>query len=235
MEKKLTINPGKAGIVESGGKIYLCRAIHTTVVTPKDKLEDVVEEFVVPVAEPGDVVFFSEKMIACTEGRAYPISEIKPRLAARVLSRFVVRTPYGIGLAMPETMQCAIDEAGLPKILLAAAVGAAGKLIGKKGWFYRVAGEKVAAIDGPCEYTLPPYNRYVVLAPADSGETAKRISRQLGGITVLVVDANDLGCKILGSSDGSVDLELFLKLLKQNPLGQSDQCTPIGIFRPMQV
>ena len=105
MEKKLTINPGKAGIVESGGKIYLCRAIHTTVVTPKDKLEDVVEEFVVPVAEPGDVVFFSEKMIACTEGRAYPISEIKPGLAARVLSRFVVRTPYGIGLAMPETMQ----------------------------------------------------------------------------------------------------------------------------------
>ncbi len=85
MEKKLTINPGKAGIVENGGKIYLCRAIHTTVVTPKDKLEDVVENFVVPVVEPGDVVFLSEKMVACTEGRAYPIDGIKAGLAARVL------------------------------------------------------------------------------------------------------------------------------------------------------
>ena len=114
-------------------------------------------------------------------------------------------------------------------------MGAVGKLFGKKGWFYRVAGEKVAAIDGPCEYTLPPYNHYVVLAPKDSGETARQISRQLGGITVLIVDANDLGCKILGSSDKGADLEMFLHLLKQNPLGQSDQCTPIGIFRPVEM
>lgn len=232
MKSNLIVNPGKKEIVESGGKKFICRAIRTPVVTTHDNLEDIIRNFVSPAAEPGDVVFLSEKMVACTEGRAYPVDEIKAGAAARFLSRFVTRTPYGIGLAMPQTMQCAIYEAGLPKILAAAAVGAVGKFFHQKGWFYRIAGEKVAAIDGPCSYTLPPYNKYVVLAPADSEGTARQVSKWLGGKPVLIVDANDLGCNILGKSDQGLDSELYLNLLRQNPLGQSTQCTPAGIFRP---
>ena len=37
---------------------------------------------------------------------------------------FVRQVPYGIGLRNPYSMQCAIDECGAPRILLAAVVGA---------------------------------------------------------------------------------------------------------------
>lgn len=233
MENRYGVNEGKEKMVESRGKRFECYAVRTTVVTEEDLLEDIIEEFVMPVLYREDIVFISEKMIACTEGRAYPVDEINPGFFATLLSRFVTRSVHGIGLAIPETMQCAIYEAGLPRILLAAFAGGVGRLFSKKGWFYVIAGKKVAAIDGPCSCTLPPYNHYVVLAPEAPERTAKRISRMLGGNTVLIVDANDLGCEILGMSDRLMDVGFYKELLKQNPLGQEAQCTPIGILRPI--
>ncbi len=233
MENNCMINPGKKQFVQSKGKCFSCFAIRTCVVTDADILEDIIEKYVASQVLQGDTVFASEKMIACTEGRAYPIKKIKSGFWARALSRFVKRSPHGIGLAMPETMQCAINEVGLPRILLAAAVSCIGKIFGKSGWFYVVAGEKAAAIDGPCSCTLPPYNEYVVLAPFSPHESARRISSCLGGVRTLVVDANDLGCKILGSSEPDIDVEMYLELLRQNPLGQSSQQTPVGILRPV--
>ncbi|MDL2295026.1 hypothetical protein LJC60_10490, partial [Ruminococcaceae bacterium OttesenSCG-928-D13] len=106
-----------------------------------------------------------------------------------------------------------------------------GKLLGRKGWFYRVTGWRAAAIDGPCHWTIPPYNRYVVLGPSQPRRAAKALSKLLDGATVLVVDLNDFGGRILGASH-PVDEALTLELLAQNPLGQSDQCTPVGILRP---
>lgn len=91
----------------------------------------------------------------------------------------------------------------------------------------------MAAIDGPCSCTLPPYNEYVVLSPMNPRRTAREVSGQLGGKTVLVVDVNDLGCKVLGASCKNVDEEMYATLLKQNPLGQSAQRTPVGILRPV--
>ena len=146
----------------------------------------------------------------------------------------MTRSPYGIGLSIPETMQCAIDECGLFRILLAAAVGGAARLFRKKGWFYRVAGSKAAAIDGPCPYTLPPYNRYVVLGPDRPDEAAQAVSEQMGGILTLVVDCNDLGCEILGCSHRKADRQKYICLLRQNPLGQGDECTPVGVLRPIR-
>ncbi|MDM8535051.1 diaminopimelate decarboxylase, partial [Clostridiaceae bacterium HSG29] len=43
---------------------------------------------------------------------------LKPSKMATFISSFVTRSPYGIGLGMPETMEMAIRECGLPKILL---------------------------------------------------------------------------------------------------------------------
>lgn len=231
-ENRYGINEGKEEYVENGGRRFGCYAIRTTVVSEEDLLEDIIDEFVMPILFREDIVFISEKMIACTEGRAYPVETINAGFFATVLSRFVTRSPYGIGLSMPETMQCAIEEAGLIRILAAAFVGGIGKLFHKKGWFYLVAGKRVAAIDGPCPYTLPPFDRCVVLAPESPERTAKRISRLLGGNTVLIIDANDLGCEILGMSNRLEDAAFYKTLLKQNPLGQGAQCTPVGILRP---
>jgi hypothetical protein len=45
------------------------------------------------------------------------------------------------------------------------------------------------------------------------------------------VDINDLEGQILGTSDKSMDKELYARILKDNPLGKDDQQTPMGVIR----
>ena len=161
------------------------------------------------------------------------MKDIHPRPLARFLSRFVLKTPYGIGLGIPETMEMALRECGTFRILVAAAVSAIGKLFGIRGWFYKVAGEKARSIDGPCDCTLPPYNEYVVLGPADPDKVAAEIYAVLGH-PVLITDINDIGGNILGAAPGSVDRALAVQILRDNPLGQSHEQTPMGIIRPVE-
>ncbi|MBI1862529.1 asparagine synthase (glutamine-hydrolyzing), partial [Candidatus Microgenomates bacterium] len=49
-------------------------------------------------------VVVSEKVVAIAQGRSYFIWDIKPGVLARVLSKHVTRTPFGIGLGSPWTM-----------------------------------------------------------------------------------------------------------------------------------
>jgi len=226
----LCVNPGKSEFVQSSEHNYLCLAIKTKVITDEDSVMDIVADYAMPYLQKGDILFLSEKMVACTQGRAIPISAVRPGVLARLLSKFVTKSKAGYGLAMPETMQCAIDECGHIRILLASAAGMLGKLFGQKGWFYQVAGYRAACIDGPCEYTIAPYNKYIVLAPLAPNLTAANISKTLNGITVLIVDVNDLGVRILGSSE-QIDNDQVISLLRQNPLGQSNESTPMGILR----
>ena len=234
MGERLSVNKGKKSLVRWGNEYYFCFAIKTKVVSRDDRLADIVRTYAQPCVEEGDILFVSEKMVACAQGRAIPLSAIQPGFLARLLSRFVTKSKAGIGLSMPETMQCAIDECGVLRILAAATVGMAGKLIGRKGWFYRVAGYRAACIDGPCDHTIPPYNRYVVPAPLAPDKTATAVSRQLGGITVLIVDVNDIGVEILGKSH-TIDADKVRGLLRQNPLGQSSESTPMGILRSVDI
>ena len=68
-------------------------------------------------------------------------------------------------------------------------IAAIGKLFGIRGLFYRLCGDKARAIDGPCDYTIPPYNNYAVLGPEQPELVAKEISAVLGCATA-VIDAN---------------------------------------------
>ena len=227
------VNPGKNEIVRSNNEKYLCRAIRTKVITGDDSLTEIVTAYAKPHLQKGDILFLSEKMVACTQGRAIPLSEIKPGFIAKFLSRFVTRSKAGIGLAMPETMQCALDECGYAKIMLASVAGMFGKLFRQKGWFYKTAGYRAACIDGPCEFTIPPYNNHVVPAPLEPDYTAANIARMFDGVTVLIVDVNDLGGSIIGSSE-KIDKDRIISLLRQNPLGQSRESTPMGILRKVK-
>ncbi len=59
----------------------------------------------------------------------------------------------------------------------------------------------MAAIDGPCDYTIPPYDRYAILAPSKPKDVAQSLS-DATGMPVAIVDANDLGVSVLGLSAG---------------------------------
>ena len=177
-----------------------------------------------------DMLFISERVVAISQGRAFPIKDIKPSFLAKFLVKFVYKSPYGIGLGSPWTMELAIREAGAFRILLGVAASALTKPFGIKGVFYRVVGKNVNAIDGPCDYTLPPYNGYAKLGPAEPHKVAKNIKSEIGH-DVVIIDANDLGVSILGKSNSNIP-DMFCKnVFKDNPLGQSKEQTPLCIIR----
>lgn len=225
-------NDGKALTVTVDGESFARIPIRTRVVMPGDDLEEFVREYAMSLVRPGDLLFVTEKIVAITQGRSYPLEDIQPRRLARFLSRYVTRTPHGIGLGMPETMEMALRECGTARILLAAAVSAVTKLFGRKGDFYRIAGDKARAIDGPTSGTIPPYNKAVVLGPDRPREVARRLKDLLDGVPeVAVVDINDLGGNILGSTVSRARENQLVTILKDNPLGQGHQSTPLGIIR----
>jgi asparagine synthase (glutamine-hydrolysing) len=183
-------------------------------------------------------LFISEKIVAITQGRSYFIWDIKVGWWARFLSRFVTRTPAGIGLGSPYTMQLAIQEAGLLRIIGASIGGAFGKLIGRRGVFYELAGNNIRAIDGPTEYSVYPANVSAKLAPAQPDVVAARLSevvreavcgtcaQSFGG--VVVIDANDIGRNVLGT-DAAGDPARFEAAFADNPLGQAHEQTPLSL------
>lgn len=223
-------NENKNLVIEVDGVSYERYPIKTHVVTDADDIRDVAEKYAKGLMQEGDILFISEKCVACTQRRAIPMEEIKPRPLAKLLCKFVYKSPYGIGLSIPQTMEMALQECGTPKILWAAFCSAIGKLFRKRGIFYDIAGPKAKSIDGPCDCTIPPYNHYVVLGPENPNEVAASIKERIGFDT-LIVDINDLDGCILGSSDKSFDLDMYARILKDNPLGQSAQQTPMGIIR----
>ncbi len=223
-------NPVKKLDLEVKGKKYLRIPVQTDLIQPTDNIVEVVERYTVGLLQADDLVVVSEKVVAITQGRAFRITDIKPSRLATFLSKFVHKSPHGIGLGMPETMELAIQEVGALKIIFASIVGALGKLFGVKGVFYNICGPKVRAIDGPCDVTIPPYNEYAVLGPKDPDRVAREIKSQVG-CDAAVIDANDLGVNILGVSGPEVDIALLTQLLKDNPLGQSSERTPLGIIR----
>ena len=231
---ELTPNEGKKVIIEVDGVKYERLPIKTHLITDKDNIVDVAKQYGSPVlSQPGDVLFITEKIVACTQGRAIPLKDIKPRKLAYFLSNYVTKTPHGIGLGMPETMEYALRECGVLRILFAAAVSVIGKKIfKKKGWFYAVAGYRAESIDGPTKNTIPPYNECVVLGPLEPDKVAKEIKDAIG-YDVLVTDINDLAGRTLGASSKEIDKKLYARILKDNPLGQDRQQTPMGIIRKL--
>lgn len=226
-------NKGKNLIVKINGKEFARHPIRTKLITPENKdISLIVEEYAKKYLQAGDIVFISEKVVAITQGRSYPLKEVKASFLAKFLSRFVTKTPIGIGLGSPETMQLAIEEVGVARILLASFVGAMGKMIGIKGWFYIVAGHGARSIDGAVPYALPPYNTYVSKGPINTNEVAEKVSQKLGAL-VAIVDANDFGVNILGANKG-IDKKLIANIIKDNPLGQTDEQTPMGIIREVK-
>lgn len=223
-------NPEKNLIIEIENKKYARLPIKTHIITQNDDIIDIVEKYAKPLLKNGDLLFISERIVAITQGRAFPIKDIKPRFLAKFLVKFVHKSPYGIGLGSPWTMELAIREAGVVKIIFASLISAATKLFGIKGVFYKIVGKNINAIDGPCDYTLPPYNEYAKLGPLNPGKIARDIKEKINHDAV-IIDANDLGIAVLGKSDNNIDDKFCKDVFRDNPLGQSSEQTPLAIIR----
>ena len=230
MSEAMQSNPGKELVRTVNGVDWLRMPIKTCLITNEHHMKNIVDEYAREQLQEGDILFISEKAVACTQNRAIPMEDIKPRKLAVILSKYVTKTPHGIGLGIPETMEMALRECGVLRILFAAFCSVIGKIFKQKGWFYLVAGTKARGIDGPTHGTIPPYDHYVVLAPAAPNKVAKELSAHLG-CEVAIVDINDLGANILGYSSKELEKTPLEQILGDNPLGQGGECTPMGIIR----
>nr|BFF11312.1 hypothetical protein GCM10025699_26150 [Microbacterium flavescens] len=71
-----------------------------------------------------------------------------------------------------------------------------------------------------------------MLGPERPREVAAHLKSLLGGVPeVAVVDINDLGGNILGSTVDKAQEKRLIAILQDNPLGQGHQSTPLGIIR----
>lgn len=216
--------------VDCRGRRVDRRLVVTHVVRPGEDLVAVARHYLAGRVGAGDVVVLGQKLVSICQGRLVPLAEVRVGPLARLLSRAVRPTPHGLGLRRPETMAMALREVGTARILRACAAGAVDRLRGRHGAFYRVAGSRVWAIDGPGPDTLPPYDEYVVLAPDDPDAVARRVARAVGAMAA-VVDVNDLAAAVLGASPG-VDRDLVRCALRDNPMGQGRARTPLGWLSP---
>ncbi len=200
--------------------------VRTPLVRPGDDLPELVARCVRGIAGRDDVVCVSETAVAIAQGRSIPAEAIRPTALARLLAQ---RAGAYATVNQPESMQLVMESAGTWKVLAAAAAGAAGRLIGRHGDFYRILGPAIAEIDGYTG-TMPPYERHIVLGPLEPGAAASRIA-DASGANAAVVDANDLEkVEILGAS-ARVSAQAVRECLRGNPHGNSDQQTPVVVLK----
>lgn len=227
-------NEGKNVTIQAMGKTWARHAIHTHFVEVGESYIDLMERYVKPVYQPGDILSMSEKVIAMCQKRVVQEDEVKPGFWAKVLSRCVHQTSAGPGMGLPVKMQFAINHCGLPKVLWAAFRSAVDKLRGVHGTFYNILGQEVAGLDGFYGNDIPEYAHMGVRIPEDPAGVCDEIYEKTG-ITAMIVDANDLTVEMLGHCGKltQTDQEL-LELIADNPAGQDRQLTPFILIREVK-
>lgn len=227
-------NEGKALTVEVDGKTYARYAIPTHFVQVGESYVDLIEKYVKPVYQPGDILSSSEKVIALCQRRIVTEEECKPGFWAKVLARCVHQTSAGPGMGLPVKMQFAINICGLPRVLWAAICAAFGKLVGKHGIFYDMLGTEVAGLDGFYGEDIAEYAHMGVRVPEDPAGVCDEVYEKTG-VVMMIVDANDLNVELLGKGEQLKDwaAEDLLALIADNPAGQDRQLTPFILIREL--
>lgn len=204
--------------------------LRTGLLRPGDDILEVAAKQAAEHGQRGDLIALAETAVAITQGRIAYCEDIKPRYLAYRLNRLF---QMDASMSSPLAMEMAMREVGLPRILTASAAGVFGKLVGRSGDFYRLAGRSVATIDD-CTGTLPPFDKHVVMGPARGDDVVMAI-RDRTGLDAAIVDANDLGkVDVLHISDRSREAEV-VEALKPNPQGNAGEMTPLVLIRRQPV
>ncbi len=222
----------RKAVVEIIGRRFYRQPVKTHIIKPGEDIAAIAAQYTAGLRQPGDIIVVGESVVAITQGRAIPEDQIKVGWLAKLLWRFVRKVPYGIGLRSPSSMQCAINECGRLRILVAAIIGGFTRLLGRRGDFYRIAGMQAATIDAAHTSPVEPYNKCVIMGPKDPEKVVQRIKEQTG-CEAAIMDINDIGGSwVLGATSG-IDKKLLEDVMRDNPYGQKDELTPICIVREL--
>jgi hypothetical protein len=216
------------------GRTFERIPIRTDILRPGRDPAEAVLTFAGPLAQPGDTVVISESAVAIMQGRGRDWRTITPGRLALAMSRRVTETEWGEGLRNKYAMQYAIDLIGVPRILAAAVAHVAGRALGKQGWFYLVAGLDARMMDAPCHTGIEEHFNLVIPAPADPRGTCAAI-KAATGLDAAICDINDIApAWCVASTLTKERARLLERSFDDNPLGQFDEQTPIGIWRELE-
>jgi len=146
---------GEAGGLPAGAPI----PVRTHLISHLDNPLSVVERYAAPLvraraaaaaagggapAGGRDVVCIAESTFAIMQGRFRHPDNVRPSLLARLACRLFYTTS---SLATACGMQALVDCVGRARVLWAVAFGAASRLLGVRGGFYRAAGPQSRTVD----------------------------------------------------------------------------------------
>ena len=228
-------NAGKKITIEALGKTWARHAIHTHFVEIGEDYTALVEKYVKPLYQPGDILSVSEKIVALCQKRVIYKKDMKITRLAKFLSRFAIQhNSAGIGVGEVCKMQFAIDHCGRFRVLWAAICAGFGKLVGRKGIFYNMVGMEVTGLDGFYPDVFPVYGEYGIRLPENPSGVCDEIYEKTGVVS-MIVDANDLTRDILGKAkEITLTDEELCALIRDNPAGQEDQLTPFILIREVK-
>lgn len=224
------------GTVEGkNGKKYDRFAIQTHFVEVGESQTELIEKYVRPLYQEGDMVSFGAKVMAMCTNNVKSREQVKPGFWANFLWRFAAINHTGVGMHEPYKLQLVIDMCGLPRVLLAVFCSAVTKPFGIKGVFYKVCGKGVGGIDG--FYFRSSFDRYKELAlinPPNPVELCNELEKETG-IPVVLMDANDIEQNQLGKCDNfPLTDDEIQDAMQDNPSGQGDELTPLILIRPVK-
>ena len=228
---ELRANSGRQLARDVEGEIYFRYPLRTHFVEVGEDYLELIKSYALPYYQQGDILSISEKIITLCQGNVMYKDDVKISLLAKVLSRFVMKTPHGQSVGNVYKMQAAINICGWWRVLFAAIASAIGKLFGKRGVFYRIVGHGVSNIDGFNAFEWDYYADKGLLGPVEPDKVCDEIKEEFN-IDCMIVDANDLGVEIMGKSKSLNYADSFLKaLIQDNPAGQGKEMTPFILIR----
>jgi hypothetical protein len=157
-------NPTPRTVVVDG-RTFERVPVRTPVLMPGDDIPTVIRDHAGPNLRPGDTVVLSESAVAIMQGRARDWHTIHPGRLARWMSGRVIQTSWGTGLRSPYAMQYAIELTGAPRMVIAGIAHVVGRLLGKKGWFYLVAGLNARMMDAEHTMGIKEFYEFCIPAP----------------------------------------------------------------------
>ena len=217
------------------GVKYARFPVETPIVNIGDDLDKFVDEFAKPYLQDGDFLCISSKIISITKNFVVHRSQVTISPLARLIVKFVKKWPNDYGYSLPEKMQVAINIVGYPRMIVALIGGTFMKLIGRPGYFYRIAGHNINAIDGFIPTAMKPFNEYAFLPPTNADTVANQLQERLS-VPVAIVDGNNIDNNIIAYSAKLKEMFTvsdLMMILKGNPQGQDDDgnITPMLIIR----
>lgn len=226
----MAVGEAWASTLQVGRRTFERVLVRTPWLESGTDLAEVLETYVKPHARPGDLLIVSEKALVHATGRGVPAATVQAGPLAHALASRVQPTKGSRGLSIPEKMQFVIEQVGRLRVVAAALAGAATRPIGIRGAFYVVAGRVARDMDG----MRPPYEDLLLppLSPSEGRIVAQQLLDHVG-MPVAIVDINDRGGSVRAVAGSAIGPRLLRRALRDNPLGQRGQSTPVGIVRPL--